>query len=330
MEAALVPRAGIPFQAVPAAGVHGVGWRRLPANLLRLVRGTLRARQVVRAFRPQVAFFTGGYVGVPVALALGRTPRVVFIPDLEPGLALKLLVRMAALVATNVEATLGMLPKGRRAAAFGYPLRRALRQRRGDRAASRRRMGLRAEAPVLLVLGGSRGARSINEALWSHLTVLLPRMQVVHVTGERDWPKVENVRPGIPPQMASDYHPYPYLHEQMGDALQAADLVVSRAGASTLGEYPYFGLPSILVPYPHAWRYQQRNARWLAQAGAARVIEDHQLGERLAQEVLALMEDRQALQAMGRAAAALCKPQAAQELARALVSLAQELEGRRG
>jgi UDP-N-acetylglucosamine--N-acetylmuramyl-(pentapeptide) pyrophosphoryl-undecaprenol N-acetylglucosamine transferase len=330
MEAALVCRAGIAFRAVPAAGVHGVGWRRLPGNLLRLGRGVLRARQVVGRFRPQVALFTGGYVGVPVALALGRVPRVVFVPDLEPGLAHRMLVRMAALVAVNVEPTLKALPPGRRAQVVGYPLRKALRGKRGDRREARGRLGLRADRPVLLVLGGSRGARSINEALWSHLTVLLPKVQVVHVTGERDWPKVENVRSGLPRDLADEYHPFPYLHEEMGDALQAADLVVSRAGASTLGEYPYFGLPAILVPYPYAWRYQRSNAAYLVQAGAARMLEDSQLQERLAQEVLALIADRKALRAMREAAAALSRPQAAADLAQALIRVVEERGGPRG
>ncbi len=91
MEASLVQREGIAFTAVPAAGVHGVGPRQLPGNLLRLARGVPAARRaILRRFRPDVLLFTGGFVGVPVALAAGRRPRVAYVPDLEPGLALKL------------------------------------------------------------------------------------------------------------------------------------------------------------------------------------------------------------------------------------------------
>jgi UDP-N-acetylglucosamine--N-acetylmuramyl-(pentapeptide) pyrophosphoryl-undecaprenol N-acetylglucosamine transferase len=122
--------------------------------------------------------------------------------------------------------------------------------------------------PVLLVFGGSKGARSINRALLEALPGLLPEMQVLHISGNLDWPEVEAARSalstGEAAAWAERYHAFPYLHDEMGAALAAADLVVARAGASTLGEFPALGLPAILVPYPHAWRYQKVNADYLA------------------------------------------------------------------
>ena len=108
----------------------------------------------------------------------------------------------------------------------------------------------------------------------------------------------------------------------MGAALRTADLVVARAGASTLGEFPMFGLPAILVPYPHAWQYQRVNADYLARRGAAVVIEDHALGDQLLAQVQALMQNPERLTRMGSAMAALAKPEAASQIAELIIDLA--------
>ncbi len=153
----------------------------------------------------------------------------------------------------------------------GYPTRPDLRS--WDRQAARKALQLETDLPVLLVFGGSSGARSINRALLASLPGLLEEMQVVHLTGRLDWPEVqaawEAMKETLPDSRVRRYHLYPYLYEEMGAALASADLVLSRAGASILGEFPMFGLPAILVPYPYAWRYQQLNARYLEQHGAS-------------------------------------------------------------
>jgi UDP-N-acetylglucosamine--N-acetylmuramyl-(pentapeptide) pyrophosphoryl-undecaprenol N-acetylglucosamine transferase len=118
------------------------------------------------------------------------------------------------------------------------------------------------------------------------------------------------------------YHAFPYLHEEMGAALTAADLALSRAGASVLGEFPAFGLPAVLVPYPHAWRYQRVNADYLAQHGAALVIEDAQLGEQILFEVRNLLRDVARRQEMQSAMRSLARPLAAQSIAQLLYGLA--------
>jgi UDP-N-acetylglucosamine--N-acetylmuramyl-(pentapeptide) pyrophosphoryl-undecaprenol N-acetylglucosamine transferase len=110
----------------------------------------------------------------------------------------------------------------------------------------------------------------------------------------------------------------------MGAAMAAADLAVCRAGASTLGEFPYFGLPSILVPYPHAWRYQMVNATWLAERGAALVVEDAKLAERIVPMVRELLTNKQRRETMAAAARKLARPQAAYHLAELLLELGQE------
>lgn len=320
MEAALVQRAGIDFQAIPAAGVHGVGLRALPGNLTRLARGLAAARRALRAFRPDVLFFTGGYVGVPVALAGGATPRAVYVPDLEPGLALRLAARRAKLVAVTAEEARRYHPRRRRLLVSGYPVRPELEGL--DRAAARSALGLSDDAPVLLVYGGSRGAHSINQAVWHGLPALLEAAQVLHVTGELDAAQAGVRRAALPEARAARYHVHAYLHESMGQALAAADLTVTRAGAATLGELPLFGLPAVLVPYPHAWRYQKQNADHLAGRGAALRLDDHELPARLVPTVLELLGAPARRAAMGEAARALARPGAARAIAEAIVALA--------
>ncbi len=180
------------------------------------------------------------------------------------------------------------------------------------------------DLPVLLVFGGSKGSRSINEALVANLPALLDQVQVIHITGELDWETVETKVKEISGDKASRYHGYPYLHEEMGAALAAADLVISRAGASTLGEYPLFGLPALLVPYPYAWRYQKVNADTLVHKGAAIMLEDDKLSDQLVSTVSALLDQPQKLASMRVAMQELSHPQAASDIADELFALCQE------
>ncbi len=318
MEARLVERTGTSFRAIPAAGIHGVGVCRLPLNLWRLGRGYLAARRILRGFRPDVLFFTGGYLAAPVALAGRRIPVLLYTPDIEPGLALRFLVRFADCIATTTPESRAYFPANKVVVTTGYPVRRSLAK--WDRVQGRAALSLREDAPVLLITGGSRGARSINRAVLAHLPALLEIAQVVHVSGELDWPMVEDKAREV---NSPRYRAFPYLHEEMGAALAAADLVLSRAGASTLGEYPLFGLPAVLVPYPYAWRYQKVNAAYLVRHGAAVMVEDGELTARLLPTVRSLLEDPPRLESMRLAMKRLHQPQAATEIARQLLALGE-------
>lgn len=332
MEADLVQRAGISFRAIPAGQIAGMGLRTLP-NLVRVFKGTLASRRILNDFKPDVLLFTGGYVAVPMALAgsglagAHRVPSLVFVPDIEPGLALKLAARFASIIGVTTEESRQYFPARKRCVVTGYPTRAELTD--WTRAKAQAHLGLQPDRFTLLVTGGSTGARSINHALLTVLPELLQEMQVVHLSGSRDWPEVEAAQRQLPAELAENYHPYAYLHE-MGAALAAADLVVSRAGASVLGEYPLFGLPAILVPYPHAWRYQKVNADYLVQREAALMIEDARLSEALLPTVLRLSRDQQQLQHMQQAMQAQARPQAAQHLAALVGELAQGPASKRG
>jgi UDP-N-acetylglucosamine:LPS N-acetylglucosamine transferase len=152
--------------------------------------------------------------------------------------------------------------------------------------------------------------------------LLAAGVQVLHLTGTLDWETIAAQRAAMAD--ADGYHVFPYLHEEMALALAAADLAVCRAGASTLGELPLFGLPAVLVPYPHAWRYQKVNAEWLAQQGAGVVLEDAALKTDLLPLLRSLLDDPTRLAAMRERSAALAQPRGAANLADELLRLAGE------
>jgi UDP-N-acetylglucosamine--N-acetylmuramyl-(pentapeptide) pyrophosphoryl-undecaprenol N-acetylglucosamine transferase len=319
METRLVERTGIPYQAIPAAGVHGIGLRTLPRNLWQLSRGVLASRRILRAFKPDVLFFTGGYVAVPMALAGWKLPSLLYVPDIEPGLALKTLARLADKICVTAQDSYRFFGRPNRIHLTGYPTRTALSA--WTRPIARQALDLNDESPVLLVAGGSKGARSINTVILANLPALLEIAQVIHLTGELDWPVVETKRNELSTAQSARYHAFPYLDEQMGAALAAADLAISRAGASTLGEYPLFGLPAILVPYPHAWRYQRVNADYLVRHAAAVMLEDATLSDQLLPAVIALLNQPQKLTSMRRAMHNLSHPEAAEQIGRQLLTL---------
>jgi UDP-N-acetylglucosamine--N-acetylmuramyl-(pentapeptide) pyrophosphoryl-undecaprenol N-acetylglucosamine transferase len=324
MEAGLVSQAGMQFESIPAAGVHGVGLKTLPGNLFKLLGGFFAARKILRRFHPDVMFFTGGYVAVPMALAGLNIPTALFVPDIEPGLALKTLTRFADRIAVSTQDSLAFFTGNQGVRGTGYPVRRELPN--WDREAAYKALELHADWPTLLVFGGSKGARSINRALFRALPNLLPEMQIVHITGTVNWPEVENAEQTLrelDPGLAERYHPYPYLHAEMGAAFRAADLVLSRAGASCLGEFPIFGLPAILVPYPYAWRYQKGNAEFMVRNNAAILMDDADLEATITPVVSGLINDEHRRREMSAAMKSLAQPGAASSIANMLHELAQ-------
>ena len=326
METRLVERSGIPFRAIPAAGVHGIGLRFLLRNLWKLSRGVFASRRILREFKPDVLFFTGGYVAVPMALAGWKIPSLLYVPDIEPGLALNTISRFADRIAVTAEDSFRYFKHPERVVLTGYPTRSDLKC--WTRQAARQTLNLADESPVLLVFGGSKGARSVNNAVQANLSALVEITQVLHITGELEWPVVEAKMKQLSKTQSARYHAFPYLHEEMGAALAASDLALSRAGASTLGEYPLFGLPSILVPYPHAWRYQKVNANYLVRHGAAVVIEDGDLSGQLLSIVKEILSQPQKLASMRAAMQRLSRPEAAAEIGRQILALGKGKETR--
>jgi len=308
MEASLVERMQIPFLTIPAAGIHGVEIKKIPGNLTRLCKGYRASKKILKQFKPDALLFTGGYIAIPMAMAARARFIVLYVPDIEPGLALKVLAHFADRIAVTTQNSRKFFKNQEKITVTGYPIRQELKQ--WNKESGRAYFNLEPDLPVLLFMGGSSGARSINMALLSILPELVNDYQVIHITGFLDWEIVQKETENIGPR----YLGFPYLHE-IGAALAAADLVISRAGASVLGEYPEFELPAILVPYPYAWRYQKKNADYLVENQAAMLIEDNAMSEKLLPTIKKIMDDKDLLEHMRHAMAALARPEAADNIA---------------
>jgi UDP-N-acetylglucosamine--N-acetylmuramyl-(pentapeptide) pyrophosphoryl-undecaprenol N-acetylglucosamine transferase len=286
-----LPR-GKPIAAMHATGIAG--------------RAVLAARRIVAEFGPTAVLGGGGYVAGPVGLAavLSRVPLVLSEADSHLGLANRVLAPFARRVC------LAFPIDGRDSARYRVT-GRPIPPRATDRAAARKRFGIIGDELCVLVFGGSQGARSINRAAVEAFAGA--RFHVLHAAGERDLPDLQ--KPTTP-----NYDLRGYI-ERFGEALLASDLVVARAGGSVF-EIAGAGRPSVLIPYPYASAdHQMENARFMERAGAAVVIADAELsGPRLAQEVGALLADRGRLAAMGNAAEAIARPDAAAEIAGELLA----------
>jgi len=321
MEEKLVPRAGLHLETITGGAIVGVAPHRRLRNAARLLWSVGSAARLVGRFAPDVMLMTGGYPAIPVTIAARRQrlPIVIYLPDVEPGQAIRFSLRFARKVACTTAESRAFIPADKMVVT-GYPVRPELRAAtRLSRAEALARFALGPERPTLFVFGGSRGARNINRALMALLPQLLAQNQIIHLSGELTWPEVEQNAATLPAELRAYYRPYAYLHEDMGAAFRAADLVVARAGASMLGECPAFALPSILVPLTFAWRYQKVNADYLARRGAAMQLTDEQLPQALLPAVTDLLHDQATLSQMSAAAGALDVPEAAANLAQLIL-----------
>ncbi|WP_420629937.1 UDP-N-acetylglucosamine--N-acetylmuramyl-(pentapeptide) pyrophosphoryl-undecaprenol N-acetylglucosamine transferase [Candidatus Leptofilum sp.] len=325
MEQTLVPRAGIRLETIVGGAIAGVPLHRKLINGSKLLLSVGKAWQIVRRFRPDVMFMTGGYMAFPFTLAcrwLG-VPIVIYLPDVEPGQSIQFSLRYAEKVGATTKGSAQFVPADK-LVVTGYPVRPELRAAADlsleDALAS---FDLQPGRPTLMVFGGSRGAQAINRALMSILPELLQIVQIIHISGTFTWDEVDRNAKKLPKALHEFYRPYPYLHDRMGHAFRAADLVVARAGASMLGESPAFGLPSILVPLAWAWRYQKVNADYLCDSGTAVQLTDETLNEKLLPTIQDLLADPDKLAQMHQAARELDVPNGAENLAVLIESVAK-------
>ncbi|MBK8985098.1 MAG: UDP-N-acetylglucosamine--N-acetylmuramyl-(pentapeptide) pyrophosphoryl-undecaprenol N-acetylglucosamine transferase [Chloroflexi bacterium] len=324
MEEKLVPRAGLTLKTIRGGAVVGVPLITRVKNVAKLTWSVGTAARLMRQFKPDVMLMTGGYMAAPVALAarLHGVPIVIFLPDVEPGSAIKTVMPLAHKVACTTHLSSEFVP-AEKMVVTGYPLRPEIRAASHiSQAEALAQFDLQPGRPTLFVFGGSRGSWNINQALMDALPDLLAYCQIIHVSGDLTWPQVEAYANTLPDALRPWYRPYPYLHEQMGAAFRAADLAVARAGASMLGESPAFGLPTILVPLAFAWRYQKVNADYLTERGAAVQLTDERLPEELSPLIASLFQNPARLAQMRAAARALAVPEAAARLAQVIYQTA--------
>lgn len=330
--ARVVPGRGYGIAFVRARGLGG-GLKGLLLAAFDGALGLVQSLAVLARKRPDLVIGTGGYVCAPVVLAarLLGIPSVLMEQNAIAGKATKFLSRFARRVCLSFPGSEGGLPADR-VEVTGNPIRREIVER--DRAVARQRLGIAEGQACVLVTGASQGAASLNRAVLRALPGWRDRNWVVlHLTGPNHLEEVQ-VRSGpLVEGGRLSYRPLGYL-EDIAEAYAASDLVVCRAGATTLAEITARGLPSVLVPYPFAAeRHQDHNARVLVERGAAQVLEDGAVEEALGGLVEELLRHPGDLRRMAEASAALGRPDAAQrvvEVARSQTGRERSLFARAG
>jgi UDP-N-acetylglucosamine--N-acetylmuramyl-(pentapeptide) pyrophosphoryl-undecaprenol N-acetylglucosamine transferase len=318
LEASIVPAAGIPFRRLALRSLRSVEVDvHAVLDPLRLGASVPQAAALLARDRPDAVFTTGGYVAVPVLLAAAPLgiPVVLWDGNVIPGRAVRATARLADVIAVSFGMTCQALASsapGVPCYLTGTPIRDTSAV---DREAARVKLAIPDGLRVMLIFGGSQAVRRFNAAVAEALPRLVERVAVIHVTGDDGYAAALAGREALPADLRDRYRPFPFLREDMLSALAAADLVVGRAGSSTLAEVTALGLPIVIVPYPHAAGHQTANARQIVEAGAGRLVDDADFDAGALLAAATLLDDPMAHVAMSAAARSLGRPGAADAVA---------------
>ncbi|MGF7218345.1 UDP-N-acetylglucosamine--N-acetylmuramyl-(pentapeptide) pyrophosphoryl-undecaprenol N-acetylglucosamine transferase [Spirosoma lacussanchae] len=320
MEMEKVPRAGYPIEGLPVVGIK----RELTLeNLIfpvKLGKSLLRARQIVRTFRPDAAVGVGGYASGPLLLAasMAGVPTLIQEQNSYAGLTNKVLARWAERICVAYPGMEAFFPAAK-IRMTGNPVRSDIQFADQQVSAGQQLFGLEATRPTLLVIGGSQGARTINEAMEAGLTQFVDAgIQVVWQTGPAF---IERARKAVATVGSSLVKAYDFIYD-MDKAYAVADAVVSRAGALSVSELCLVGRPAILVPFPAAAEdHQTKNAMALVDRGAALLVRDQAARTDLVPAALALLNNPVQRQQLRTAIKTLARPDAAREIAEEVVNL---------
>jgi UDP-N-acetylglucosamine--N-acetylmuramyl-(pentapeptide) pyrophosphoryl-undecaprenol N-acetylglucosamine transferase len=323
LEADLVRDAGIRVRRLALRSLRTVD-RSVHTVLdpVRLGLSVPQAAVILARERPAAILTTGGYVSVPVVMAATplRIPVVLWEGNAIPGRSVRAIARLAGALAVSYEAA-GRALAGAGVATFvtGTPIRDVTGI---SREAARTRLELPPDAPTVLIFGGSQAVRRFNSAVVEALPRLVERVHVLHVSGETGYAAALAARQALPRELRDRYRPYPFLRDDMLAALVATDLVIGRAGSSTVAEVTALGIPSVIVPYPHAAGHQGANAEVLAAAGAARIVADEDFDADALVAATDILFDDAARTAMATAARSFGRPGAADAIAALVLALA--------
>jgi UDP-N-acetylglucosamine--N-acetylmuramyl-(pentapeptide) pyrophosphoryl-undecaprenol N-acetylglucosamine transferase len=312
----LLERLSLPHSPIDAAPFPYRPSLALLRALAALRRARGQARALIGELRPDAVFSTGGYVSAAVVpeAARAHVPVVLHAADAMPGRANVALAKHADAITLAYQQSASRF--GNRPTVWtGQPVRRCVRSASRDE--GRKQLGISQDATVIVVIGGSQGADSINRALLETLPQLLTirNLQIVHFTGTAHIERIRADTAQLSAAEGSAYHCHGFLDDP-GDAYAAADLVVSRCGSSSMAEITTVGAPCIAIPYPHAGGHQRLNAQPLLDSGAAVLLEDEHLsGGTLGGWIVRLLGDPERLSQMAQASRDIAKPEAADSIA---------------
>jgi len=324
IEARAVPEHGYALDLIEVSGIKGRGIKGLLVGLMRLPRAWLQSRRIIRGFGPDVVVGVGGYASGPIVATawLMRRPTAILEQNSVPGVTNRILGKLVRRVFATFPDDRGQFP-ARKLVVAGNPIRAALIERL-EQARTKTEGARDQQPPRLFVFGGSQGARALNTAMVAAaagLAEALPGLEICHQTGTSE---VERTQQGYAAAGLSEprVRVVPFIKD-MSEPYAWCDLVLCRAGATSLSELAAVGCPALLVPFPHATDdHQTHNARSLVDAGAALMVPERELdGDRLVRELVGLLGDRSRLATMRAKMLAAAKPNAAAEISQALREL---------
>lgn len=315
-EGSIAGQSGIPFMAVPSAPLTRSISLKNMASFGKLLAGVIRARRILKDFGPDVVIGTGGYTTAAVLLAAKSIgcKFIIHEQNAVPGRTNVWLSRLASKVCVTFDGSAAYLPKDK-VVMTGMPIRSEFASLK-DKQTARRELGLKENLYTILVVGGSQGAKKLNELVMDMWPAIdNGNTQIIHQVGRRNYDQCASAGSDL-------YKIEAYL--DMPTALAASDLVISRSGASTIAEITAAALPSILVPYPYAFAdHQKRNAQCIASSGAAIMCEEGSITkDGLASIVSDLRSSPDKLKKMADASASLAKIDAAKSVAQTAIEIA--------
>lgn len=335
LEKGLVEAANVPFVSIATGKLRRYLSFENLVDQGRIPLGILQSLAHVRRFKPDVVLATGGYVAVPPVLAARfcKVPILIHEQTTQIGLANLINARFATKIAISWEGALEALPLRYRERAWvaGNPVRAAIFGGEGQKAVEFFDLSVE-NLLTIYITGGSLGARIINRAVEEALPQLLERVRIIHQCGqqpandEQDFDRLTRAREQLPENLRARYALTRFVRDELKHVFALADLVVSRAGASTVTELCALGKPALYVPLvPTGGDEQTKNAQMCENRGAARILSQNDIcGEILLQNIEDLLSNRAQLEKMGQAATTLAKPDAARDIAQVVLDLARK------
>ncbi len=315
LEKDIVPKSGMHFESIEITGFkRKLSWDNV-RTIIRFFKGAAKAKKIITSFQPDIVIGTGGYVCGPVVYAAAKlgVPTLIHEQNVIPGLTNHFLSRYVDCVAVSFEGSEKQFPKAKSVVYTGNP--RATAVANADAKEGFVSLGLPVDSRIVVVVGGSQGAKAINRAMIEMVPLIeqLSGIHFIYVTGNTYYDSTSETIQKQNPQVPSNLKIVPYVHN-MPEVLAATDLIASRAGASFLSEITSLGIPSILIPSPNVTNnHQEKNARWLLEEGAAELVLEQDLnGKSLYAQIEKIMKDPVRCEHMSNQSKRLGQPQSAQ------------------